>query len=53
MSECMVLALTVILAAPTAADTGDDYSNNLFSDLTPYADSYVPTSLGRELTAVV
>ncbi|KAF8535429.1 hypothetical protein BDD12DRAFT_892991 [Trichophaea hybrida] len=34
-ARTVLVALTVILAAPAAADTGDDYSNNLFSDLVP------------------
>ena len=48
-----LIALTVILAAPAAADPGDDYANNLFSDLAPYANSYIPASLGQKLIAVV
>ncbi|KAF8536309.1 hypothetical protein BDD12DRAFT_291003 [Trichophaea hybrida] len=34
-ARTVLVALTVILAAPAAADTGDDYSNNLFSDIAP------------------
>jgi hypothetical protein len=45
-ARTVLVALTVILAAPAAAETGDDYTNNLFSDIAPYANSYIPTSLG-------
>jgi hypothetical protein len=44
-ARTVLVALTVILAAPAAADTGDDYSNNLFSDIAPYANLYIPISI--------
>ncbi|KAF8241203.1 hypothetical protein K440DRAFT_22882 [Wilcoxina mikolae CBS 423.85] len=34
-TRTVLVALTVILATPAAADTGDDYTNNLFSDIAP------------------
>ena len=39
MRACAIaVALAIAWAAPTAAaDAGDDYSNNLFTDLAPYA----------------
>lgn len=39
-TSTILIALTVVWAIPlAAADSGDDSSNNLFSDLAPYADA--------------
>jgi hypothetical protein len=40
-TSTILIALTVVWAIPpAAADSGDDSSNNLFSDLAPYANTH-------------
>jgi len=46
-ARTVLVALTIIVTTlAAAADASDDFSNNPFSDLAPYANAYIPTSLG-------
>ena len=53
-ARAIAVAVVIASLSPTAAaDAGDDFSNNLFSDLAPYAVQAIKIRSSRLLTASI